>query len=94
MIRHMRINEAPIQSLLTRFNRSLRGICDWRLYKSKPKRWIGVLISWIDAGIPNCAIRIFRYSLEAMESGIHAEAIAGKLKEPKMVRPSRRRKAE
>lgn len=55
---------------------------------------MGVLISWIDAGIPNCAIRIFRYSLEAIESGIHAEAMAGKLKDPKIVRPSRRRKAE
>lgn len=42
----------------------------------------------------SCAIRILRYSWEAMESGIAVESIAGRLKEPKMVRPSRRRKAE
>lgn len=42
----------------------------------------------------SCAIRIFRYSWEAMESGMAVESMAGRLKEPKMVRPSRRRKAE
>jgi hypothetical protein len=40
------------------------------------------------------AMRILRYSWDAMESGIEAETIAGRLKEPKIVRPSRRRKAE
>lgn len=40
------------------------------------------------------AIRILRYSCEATESGIVAETMAGREKEPKMVRPSRRRKAE
>lgn len=40
------------------------------------------------------AMRIFRYSCEAMESGIAVESMAGRLKEPKIVRPSRSRKAE
>lgn len=40
------------------------------------------------------AMRILRYSWEATESGIVAESMAGRLNEPKMVRPSRRRKAE
>lgn len=55
---------------------------------------MGVLTSWIDAGMASCANRIFRYSLEAMESGMEAETMAGRLKEPKMVRASRTRKAE
>lgn len=53
-----------------------------------------MLISWIEAGIASCAIRILRYSWEAMESGIDAETMAGRLKEPKIVRASRTRKAE
>jgi hypothetical protein len=55
---------------------------------------MGVLMSWMEAGMASCAIRILRYSWEAMESGIAVESMAGRLKEPKMVRPSRRRKAE
>lgn len=51
-------------------------------------------MSWIEAGIASCAIRILRYSWEAMESGIDAETMAGRLKEPKIVRASRTRKAE
>lgn len=93
-MRHMRRSDAPIQSRLTRLMRSLVGITCGRLYRSKPRRWIGVLINWIEAGIASCAMRIFKYSWEATESGIEAETIAGRLKEPKIVRPSRRRKAE
>jgi hypothetical protein len=48
----------------------------------------------MEAGMASCAMRILRYSWEAMESGIVVESMAGRLKEPKMVRPSRRRKAE
>jgi hypothetical protein len=55
---------------------------------------MGVLISWIEAGMASWAMRILRYSWEATESGIEAETMAGRLKEPKIVRPSRRRKAE
>lgn len=55
---------------------------------------MGVLTSWMDAGIASCAIRIFRYSWEAIESGMDADTMAGRLKEPKIVRPSRMRKAE
>ena len=51
-------------------------------------------MSWMDAGMASWAMRIFRYSCEAMESGIAVESMAGRLKEPKIVRPSRRRKAE
>lgn len=51
-------------------------------------------MSWIEAGIASWAIRILRYSWEAMESGIDAETMAGRLKEPKIVRASRTRKAE
>lgn len=53
-----------------------------------------MLTSWMEAGIASCAIRILRYSWEAMESGIDAETMAGRLKEPKIVRASRMRKAE
>jgi hypothetical protein len=48
----------------------------------------------MEAGIASWAIRILRYSWEAMESGIDAETMAGRLKEPKIVRASRTRKAE
>lgn len=51
-------------------------------------------MSWMEAGIASCAIRILRYSWEAIESGIDAETMAGRLKEPKIVRASRTRKAE
>lgn len=74
--------------------RSLLGITCGLLYRSRPRRWIGVLMSWIEAGIASWAMRILRYSWEATESGIEAETMAGRLKEPKIVRPSRRRKAE
>lgn len=94
IIRHMRVSDAPIQSRLTRVNRSLAGNCVGRLYRSSPRRWIGVLINWIDAGTASCAMRILRFSLEAIESGIAAETKGGRLKEPKMVRASRIRKAE
>lgn len=53
-----------------------------------------MLMSWMEAGIASCAIRILRYSWEAIESGIDAETMAGRLKEPKIVRASRTRKAE
>jgi hypothetical protein len=39
-------------------------------------------------------MRILRFSLETIESGIEAETKGGRLKEPKMVRASRMRKAE
>lgn len=51
-------------------------------------------MSWIEAGMASCAMRILRYSWEAMASGMVAETIAGRLKEPKMVKASRIRKAE
>lgn len=53
-----------------------------------------MLTNWIEAGMASCAMRILRYSWDAMESGIEADTMAGRLKEPKIVRPSRSRKAE
>lgn len=53
-----------------------------------------MLMNWMDAGMASWAMRILMCSWEATESGIVAETIAGRLNEPKMVNPSRRRKAE